>query len=274
MSAEGGGAGKARHLTKNEKRRLKEKQKAPVAAAPSSAPSSSSALLGLDVEIEYVSAPNLAASEGVVDAAALAEFQAVFQKFAKPEELVTSSSSTAAAAAAAAKKDQEESEGNGQETNGDGGGDEANGKLSKKKLKILNRVSVAELKQAVQRPDVIEAHDVTSSDPHLLVYLKAYRNSVPVPRHWSSKIKYLQRKRGTEKPPFKVRARRTRTTSPPRSNSFSPPLFPLFSLRSCPNLSQTRASPRFATRYSRPRSARGASPGRGLACSPRWERLT
>jgi splicing factor 3B subunit 2 len=217
--------GKPRPLTKNEKRRLKEKQKAPVIAASSSEPSSSSALAGLDVEIEYVSASSLAASEGVVDAAALAEFQAVFQKFAKPEELLISSSSSAAAAA---KKEQEEAEGNGgQESTGEGsgGGDDANGKLSKKKLKLLNRVSVAELKQAVQRPDVIEAHDVTSSDPHLLVYLKAYRNSVLVPRHWSSKSKYLQRKRGTEKPPFKVRARLRRTISP-----FLPSFSPLTAL--------------------------------------------
>jgi hypothetical protein len=29
-------------------------------------------------------------------------------------------------------------------------------------------------------------------DPKLLVYLKAYRNTVPVPRHWSQKRKFLQ----------------------------------------------------------------------------------
>ena len=28
------------------------------------------------------------------------------------------------------------------------------------------------------------------------------RNTVPVPRHWSYKRKYLQGKRGIEKPPF------------------------------------------------------------------------
>ncbi len=32
--------------------------------------------------------------------------------------------------------------------------------------------------------------------------MQAYRNSVPVPRHWSQKRKYLQGKRGIEKPPF------------------------------------------------------------------------
>lgn len=34
--------------------------------------------------------------------------------------------------------------------------------------------------------------------------MQAYRNSVPVPRHWSQKRKYLQGKRGLEKPPFKL----------------------------------------------------------------------
>lgn len=65
-------------------------------------------------------------------------------------------------------------------------------KLSKKKLKKLNRLSVAELKQLVSRPDVVEMHDVTARDPKLLVHLKSTRNTVPVPRHWCFKRKYLQ----------------------------------------------------------------------------------
>lgn len=76
--------------------------------------------------------------------------------------------------------------------------------MSKKKLKKRNRLSVAELKQLVQRPDVVEMHDVTSRDPKLLVHLKATRNTVTVPRHWCFKRKYLQGKRGIEKPPFEL----------------------------------------------------------------------
>ena len=68
----------------------------------------------------------------------------------------------------------------------------------------MKKFSIAELKQLVQRPDVVEAHDVTASDPRLLVYLKAYRNSVPVPRHWCHKRKYLQGKRGVEKKPWQL----------------------------------------------------------------------
>lgn len=62
-------------------------------------------------------------------------------------------------------------------------------KLSKRKLKKLTRLSVAELKQLVNRPDVVEMHDVTARDPKLLVQLKAHRNTVPVPRHWCFKRK-------------------------------------------------------------------------------------
>ncbi|KAB7496644.1 Splicing factor 3B subunit 2 [Armadillidium nasatum] len=77
-------------------------------------------------------------------------------------------------------------------------------KLSKRKLKLLKRMSIAELKQTVSRPDVVEMHDVTAKDPKLLVHLKATRNTVSVPRHWCFKRKYLQGKRGIEKPPFEL----------------------------------------------------------------------
>ena len=65
-------------------------------------------------------------------------------------------------------------------------------KISKRKQKQMTRLSVAELKQCVSRPDVVEMHDVTAKDPKLLVLLKATRNTVPVPRHWCAKRKYLQ----------------------------------------------------------------------------------
>merc|ERR1719393_1079478 len=74
----------------------------------------------------------------------------------------------------------------------------------KKRRKLAGRISVAELKTLVKRPDVVEVWDTTSSDPRLLVYLKAYRNTVEVPKHWSSKRKYMAGKRGVEKPPFKL----------------------------------------------------------------------
>merc|ERR1712159_457228 len=67
-----------------------------------------------------------------------------------------------------------------------------------------SRMSILELKEKSQRPDTVEIWDPTAPDPLTLLHLKAYRNSVPVPRHWSQKRKYLQGKRGIEKPPFKL----------------------------------------------------------------------
>ncbi len=84
--------------------------------------------------------------------------------------------------------------------------DEAAGQtlLSKKKRKKLNKLSIAELKALVRNPQVVEWHDVSSSDPRLLVQIKAQRNVVPVPGHWSLKREYLSSKRGVEKPPFRL----------------------------------------------------------------------
>lgn len=62
-------------------------------------------------------------------------------------------------------------------------------RMSKRKLKKLSRLSVAELKQLVSRPDVVEMYDVTARDPRLLAQLKAHRNTVQVPRHWCYKRK-------------------------------------------------------------------------------------
>ena len=79
-------------------------------------------------------------------------------------------------------------------------------KLSKKKRKKLNTLSIAELKALVQTPEVVDWHDVSSSDPRLLVVIKAQKNVVPVPGHWSLKREYLSSKRGVEKPPFQLPA--------------------------------------------------------------------
>ncbi|ORY64211.1 uncharacterized protein BCR38DRAFT_474727 [Pseudomassariella vexata] len=77
-------------------------------------------------------------------------------------------------------------------------------KLSKKKRKMLNKLSIAELKALVKKPEVVEWHDTSSSDPRLLVQIKAQRNVVPVPSHWSLKREYLSSKRGIEKAAFKL----------------------------------------------------------------------
>uniref|UniRef100_A0A182J6V8 PSP proline-rich domain-containing protein n=1 Tax=Anopheles atroparvus TaxID=41427 RepID=A0A182J6V8_ANOAO len=115
------------------------------------------------------------------------------------------------AAAEAQKKAQERNEDDDDDDDDDMMGDDRDEKddkekISKRKLKKLTRLSVAELKQLVTRPDVVEMHDVTARDPKLLVQLKSHRNTVQVPRHWCFKRKYLQGKRGIEKPPFDLPA--------------------------------------------------------------------
>ena len=82
--------------------------------------------------------------------------------------------------------------------------DDSGQKLSKRKAKLISRMSVADLKTRVRHPELVEMHDVTARDPLTLVLLKSTRNTVPVPRHWCFKRKYLQGKRGFEKPPFKL----------------------------------------------------------------------
>lgn len=75
-------------------------------------------------------------------------------------------------------------------------------KLSKKKRKERDKLSVAELKALVKKPELVDWTDTSASDPRLLVHIKSYRNVVPVPSHWSLKREYLSSKRGVEKPPF------------------------------------------------------------------------
>ena len=73
---------------------------------------------------------------------------------------------------------------------------------SRKKRKEMNKLSVAQLKAMVKNPENVDWTDTSASDPRLLVHMKAYRNVVPVPSHWSLKREYLSSKRGVEKPAF------------------------------------------------------------------------
>ncbi|MCO5613917.1 hypothetical protein L7F22_068197 [Adiantum nelumboides] len=77
-------------------------------------------------------------------------------------------------------------------------------KLSKRRQRKLQRLTVAELKQIVKRPELVDAEDVTATDPAFLVQIKSTRNTIPVPPHWNLKREYLQNKKGIEKPPFQL----------------------------------------------------------------------
>jgi splicing factor 3B subunit 2 len=216
-----------RKLTKNEKRRLRKRsEKSAVEAGLVSADEGTDTEAAAQresggdadadavaeelsaVEVEYVAADAAEMVDGSgLDDSVAAEFKAIFERFAKAglaDEEEDASAAAAAdadadAAAAGADKKGEDAAGSGDE--GEAGSAK---KISRKARKLKSRLSVAELKQLVQRPDVVEAHDVTAADPRLLVHLKAYRNTVPVPRHWCHKRKYLQGKRGIEKKPFEL----------------------------------------------------------------------
>ncbi|EIW72250.1 hypothetical protein TREMEDRAFT_72698 [Tremella mesenterica DSM 1558] len=74
--------------------------------------------------------------------------------------------------------------------------------MTRRERRKAAKLTVSELKQLVDRPEVVEWFDPDARDPRLLVSLKSYRNSVPVPVHWNAKRDYLAGKRGIEKPPY------------------------------------------------------------------------
>ncbi|KAI8093143.1 uncharacterized protein BX664DRAFT_329025 [Halteromyces radiatus] len=75
---------------------------------------------------------------------------------------------------------------------------------SKKKRKKAQQYTLDELKMLATVPKVVEIWDTTAPDPLLLVDLKSYRNTVPVPGHWRQKQKYLYQDLSEDKPPFEL----------------------------------------------------------------------
>ena len=51
-------------------------------------------------------------------------------------------------------------------------------KMNRKERKEAKRMKIAYLKSIVKRPDLCEGWDVTAPDPILLLFLKAYKNTV------------------------------------------------------------------------------------------------
>eukprot|EP00967_Tisochrysis_lutea_P016059 scaffold18101_cov26-Tisochrysis_lutea.AAC.1 len=148
------------------------------------------------IQVEYVSQQPV---EDLLGTAELKEFVQAFSRFSTPEEL-TGYRKAGEKDEAAKKKDEAKQKAG----DADAEDDEGEGGLSRKQKKKMKRLTIAELKQLVSKPEVVEAWDVTASDPRLLVLLKSTRNTIPVPRHWAQKRKFLQGKRGVEKPPFQL----------------------------------------------------------------------
>ncbi|KAJ7890694.1 DUF382-domain-containing protein [Mycena olivaceomarginata] len=182
--------------SKNQLRRLKHKQRRATAAENPSqdtdAPSDTADAMNVDEDdnVEYVS-EQLDANGSVLEA-----FSDVFARFQLPPE--------------ESAQDKDMIRGKGEiiysddEMASEGDSDAEAKPISKKKQRKLSRLTVAELKRLVKKPEVVEWTDVTAADPRLLLHLKSQRNTIPIPIHWSAKRDYLQGKRGIEKPPFQL----------------------------------------------------------------------
>lgn len=209
LPAEKNGKKRKRTVKKKKKKKSKQPRLVPVKyEEPDDAKANDSMEEG---DVEYVSY----APQDAEDMAAFAAFSNIFAKFAAPEELCMSKEEREQLEKQK-KEEEEEAEKKRLKKEAGGGSDDEDdaikaendedpeSTISKRERKKQKRLSVAVLKQLVTRPEVVEVWDVTASDPALLVTLKSYRNSVPVPRHWCQKRKYLQGKRGIAKPPFEL----------------------------------------------------------------------
>jgi splicing factor 3B subunit 2 len=68
----------------------------------------------------------------------------------------------------------------------------------------MKRMKISDLKALTSKPEVVEAWDVTAQDPIFLIHLKTLKNTIPVPKHWCQKRRFLQNKRGIVKPPLEL----------------------------------------------------------------------
>ncbi|GFE55493.1 splicing factor 3B subunit 2 [Babesia ovis] len=138
------------------------------------------------IDIEYVTA------DGVDP-----EFQQVFQRFAQLERTSLDIELP--------PEEQSENVESGFDSSDEEEEDESRRTMSnKKRLKLMNRPTLAQLKQMADKPEVVEFWDTTAADPKFLVWLKAQRNSVSVPSHWSEKLRYMQMRRSYDKPVYKL----------------------------------------------------------------------
>jgi len=187
----------ANKINKKKEKRKKKKQKKKSRSQAKSSEDKPTTEPEEKVEVDYVRQDEIDINDPAME-----EFAKIFNYFTRPEELTSVQKKEDSEQLDEADEGTETSE---QGAVANGTSDAPDKKvMSKKEKKRQKRLSIPILKQLVRRPDAVEVHDVNSADPYFLVYLKAYRNSVAVPRHWAQKRKYLQGKRGIEKPPFQL----------------------------------------------------------------------
>ncbi|KAJ4369936.1 hypothetical protein N0V83_005700 [Neocucurbitaria cava] len=183
---------------KNAWRRAQKKQKrseTPSAAGDSARESESPAPADTDSDAHAVRPADLLSVDDIanqynLDDPVFEQYKSVFEKFREPTEEENATKDVEKPAVFYEDDDIPDED------------EEDQLKVSKKQRKAMNKLSVAQLKALVQRPELVEWTDVSSSDPTLLIAIKGAKNVIPVPIHWSLKREYLSSKRGIEKPPF------------------------------------------------------------------------
>jgi hypothetical protein len=123
------------------------------------------------IEVEYVN-EDVKAPEGMEE---------VFKNFLSVEELLAAreepeEAAESAVATTTTSKVEEEQERKKKKWKSEEA-EEQKVHLTKPKRKEMKRFKVAQLKQMVSRPEVVDMHDVSSMDPLLLIHLRVSRNA-------------------------------------------------------------------------------------------------
>ncbi|CAK3865731.1 Pre-mRNA-splicing factor [Lecanosticta acicola] len=191
---------KARKPTKNEQRRAKKKQqKRELSVAPTEAETQNDSEPvqpvppAADDPVQDVPDVDDFSNDLPTDDPLFSQFADVFSKFQEPDKEDP------------ALKEPEKPEvfyDDDDNIQGEDEEEETQQKLSKKARKAATKLSIAELKAIVRRPELVEWTDTSAQDPKLLVDIRSEPNVVPVPTHWNLKREYLSSKRGIEKPGF------------------------------------------------------------------------
>ena len=61
-----------------------------------------------------------------------------------------------------------------------------------------------ELKEMSKFPEIVETWDTSAKNPKLLIFLKFFRNTVQMSKHWAQKRKFLQSQKGVLRNQFKL----------------------------------------------------------------------
>lgn len=75
---------------------------------------------------------------------------------------------------------------------------------SKRKLRLMNKIPLADLKSFTDSPQLVEWYDADAPDPYMLITLKSQPNVVQVPEHWANKRDYLSLRKGIDRPSFEL----------------------------------------------------------------------